>query len=375
MSSSSKSLPLAFSIASIGAGEQGQHAGQLDAAMDLGLLDVDQRLDRLAHGVDVEVQPVARSSWRRHGSRRPGICSLSLWILAAMRRCASSRPSLCGRSTSIGRSMGGKMRRSSLLFNRQRVLMGNDPPARPDPADAVCRRRRLAQAPHWNPAAEYVTAGQDEPGYRAWVAQASWRPVYVKAFHDYLVHYGVGGVAPTWQLLRTATDWQKCGAQPFEVPPTDRLAEHRRRAALCRRLRHAADRPGRGGVGLSQPAAQRLRRRRAGKHASLHGRGRHGAAAPDHPRGADDPAVPDPPRQRRADLHRPRLLQGPALPHRRQEVSRMGHGWAPEAAIGCAAVLAEGAAPFSPPSRFRAPAQRAAPLPANDRYPPSPASP
>jgi hypothetical protein len=78
-----------------------------------------------------------------------------------------------------------------------------------------------AQAPYWNPAAEYVTAGQDEPGYRAWIAQASWRPVYVKAFHNYLVTYGVGGVVPTWQLLRTATDWQKCGAQPFEVPPSN----------------------------------------------------------------------------------------------------------------------------------------------------------
>lgn len=77
-----------------------------------------------------------------------------------------------------------------------------------------------AQAPFWNPAAEYVTPGQDEPGYRAWVAQASWRPVYVKAFHNYLVTYGVGGVVPTWQLLRTATDWQKCAAQPFEVPPS-----------------------------------------------------------------------------------------------------------------------------------------------------------
>ncbi len=32
--------------------------------------------------------------------------------------------------------------------------------------------------------------------------------------------YGVGGVVPTWQLLRTATDWRKCGAQPYEVPPT-----------------------------------------------------------------------------------------------------------------------------------------------------------
>ena len=78
----------------------------------------------------------------------------------------------------------------------------------------------LAQVPQWNPAAPYVTAGQDEPGYRRWAGAASWRPVYVKAFHDYLTTYGVGGVAPTWQLLRTATDWQKCGSEPFEVPPT-----------------------------------------------------------------------------------------------------------------------------------------------------------
>lgn len=77
-----------------------------------------------------------------------------------------------------------------------------------------------AQAPAFNPAADYVTAGQDEPGYRAWVAANPTRPVYVKAFNTYLVTYGVGGVVPTWQLLRTASHWQRCGAQPFEVPPT-----------------------------------------------------------------------------------------------------------------------------------------------------------
>jgi hypothetical protein len=74
--------------------------------------------------------------------------------------------------------------------------------------------------PAWNPAADYITPGQDEPGYRFWLAANAWRPVYVKAFNNYLVTYGVGGVVPTWQLLRTATDWQKCAAQPFEVPPT-----------------------------------------------------------------------------------------------------------------------------------------------------------
>lgn len=78
----------------------------------------------------------------------------------------------------------------------------------------------LLRGPYFNPAADYVTAGQDEPGYRAWYAKASWRPVYVRAFHDYLVASGVSGVAPTWQLLRTATFWRRCGAEPFEVPPT-----------------------------------------------------------------------------------------------------------------------------------------------------------
>jgi hypothetical protein len=77
-----------------------------------------------------------------------------------------------------------------------------------------------ASAQVFDPAADYVTAGQDEPGYRAWVAASPWRPVYVKAFNAYLVTYGVGGVVPTWQLLRTASDWRRCGAEPFEVPPT-----------------------------------------------------------------------------------------------------------------------------------------------------------
>ena len=82
----------------------------------------------------------------------------------------------------------------------------------------------LLASPAWtattSPAAlEYVTAGQDEPGYRRWMAADQTRPARVKAFNDYLVTYGVGGVAPTWQLLRTASHWSKCGDQPFEVPP------------------------------------------------------------------------------------------------------------------------------------------------------------
>lgn len=73
----------------------------------------------------------------------------------------------------------------------------------------------------WNPVADYVEPGQDEPGYRAWIALGPWRAGQVRLFHDYLQASGVSYVAPTWQLLRTASDWRRCGAQPFEVPPAD----------------------------------------------------------------------------------------------------------------------------------------------------------
>lgn len=72
----------------------------------------------------------------------------------------------------------------------------------------------------WDPAAPYITAGQDEPGYRSWYLAEPWRAGQVKAFNDYLAGAGVAGVVPTWQLLRTATSWQECGGQPFEIAPT-----------------------------------------------------------------------------------------------------------------------------------------------------------
>jgi hypothetical protein len=73
----------------------------------------------------------------------------------------------------------------------------------------------------WGPLAPYITVGQDEPGYRNWYVASPAHPAQVKQFNDYLVSYGVGGIVPTWQLLRTASDWQKCGAPPFEVPPSE----------------------------------------------------------------------------------------------------------------------------------------------------------
>jgi hypothetical protein len=72
-----------------------------------------------------------------------------------------------------------------------------------------------------NPAAAYITAGQDEPGYRAWIMAAPVRSTLVAGFNHYLVDNHVAGIVPTWQLLRTASSWKACGAQPFEVPPAE----------------------------------------------------------------------------------------------------------------------------------------------------------
>ena len=59
--------------------------------------------------------------------------------------------------------------------------------------------------PSPSPAAPYITAGQDEPGYRNWYLASPAHAVGVTNFNRYLVTYGVGGIVPTWQLIRTAT--------------------------------------------------------------------------------------------------------------------------------------------------------------------------
>ena len=80
---------------------------------------------------------------------------------------------------------------------------------------------RVAPVVTSDPAADYITPGQDEAGYRSWVLADPSRPPAVASFYAFLSANGIAGIVPTWQLLRTATDWQKCSAQPFEVAPSE----------------------------------------------------------------------------------------------------------------------------------------------------------
>jgi hypothetical protein len=99
---------------------------------------------------------------------------------------------------------------SALVLAAQTVT-----PAPPQPTPPPA-----AQQAAWDPVGPYITVGQDEAGYRSWYLAAPARSGQVKAFNDYLVSAQVGGILPTWQLLRTATSWKDCGGQPFEVPPS-----------------------------------------------------------------------------------------------------------------------------------------------------------
>lgn len=103
-----------------------------------------------------------------------------------------------------------------LLFIATALQAQTLPPPSFAPAPAAAPNPTLP----WDPGAAYITAGQDEPGYRSWYLADRSRAAEVKSFNDYLVGAGVGGLVPTWQLFRTATSWQTCGAQPFEIPPT-----------------------------------------------------------------------------------------------------------------------------------------------------------
>ena len=97
------------------------------------------------------------------------------------------------------------------------LLIASVAAAQPVPTPSVAQPVTAA----WNPVAPYISAGQDEPGYRSWYLATPERAAQVRAFNDYLASAGVAGVLPTWQLLRTATAWQECGQQPFEVPPSE----------------------------------------------------------------------------------------------------------------------------------------------------------
>jgi hypothetical protein len=65
----------------------------------------------------------------------------------------------------------------------------------------------------------------------------SSRSADVDAFEEFLVREQVAAVVPTYQLLRSASMWKECHAEPFELPPGEQWPRVRDLLVLLRELR------------------------------------------------------------------------------------------------------------------------------------------
>ena len=124
----------------------------------------------------------------------------------------------------------------------------------PLPSAVQSPRRRAALPRPWDPVGAYITAGQDEPGYRSWYLAAPSRGTQVKAFNDYLSRRGRRRPA---DLAVAAHRDLVAGMRraPFEVPPSTNGRTSSRRCAISAIM--SFRRWGRSNrFGLPQPGAQ-----------------------------------------------------------------------------------------------------------------------
>ena len=64
-------------------------------------------------------------------------------------------------------------------------------------------------------------AGQDEDAFRNLLAREPAMRAEVGGFESFLRNEDLLGVLPTWQLTRTASDYEKCAGPNFEVAPIE----------------------------------------------------------------------------------------------------------------------------------------------------------
>lgn len=109
------------------------------------------------------------------------------------------------------------------------------PPA--PPAPAVPSERALPPVP---PSAPPPTPEKLSDTERDAVLFARWRTGHaaeVEAFESFLAYEKVADVVPTYQLLRSASMWKECKAEPFEIPPASYWPMVRDVLLLLRELR------------------------------------------------------------------------------------------------------------------------------------------
>ena len=128
--------------------------------------------------------------------------------------------------------MGSRWRRLVALWPL--LLAGCSPPApapAPPPATASAP---TASAPGAAASAPPADAERDAVLFTDW---RSHHARDVDAFEEFLVREHVAAVVPTYQLLRSASMWKECHAEPFELPPGEEWPRVRDVLVLLRELR------------------------------------------------------------------------------------------------------------------------------------------
>ena len=217
--------------------EHAEHAGEQHLQVNLGFHDVDGRRDVLPHGGNLEIELVASPAGLNVSAARNMLLELVEivgdappgFVLAEVVRQVDidGLSHICdvARRSPLFKAYPPSII-TDMFFRRLALLALVIPP--PVGAAQLASSVSILTEPQqsdvstkWDPAAPYIAVGQDEAGYRSWYLAASSRAAQVRGFNDYLAANAVSGVLPTWQLLRTATSWRDCGAQPFEVPPAE----------------------------------------------------------------------------------------------------------------------------------------------------------
>jgi len=76
------------------------------------------------------------------------------------------------------------------------------------------------QTPLTQPTKTVVRIKQQPEDYVAWLATGDHRQS-VQTYKQFLKQKGLANLVPDHELLRSARDWQKCGVEPYAVPPRE----------------------------------------------------------------------------------------------------------------------------------------------------------
>jgi len=85
----------------------------------------------------------------------------------------------------------------------------------PKPTTPLHTRTSLPQ-----PTKTVVKIKPQPEAYVAWLASADHRQA-VQAYKQFLKQKGLANLVPDHELLSSARDWQKCGVEPYAVPPRE----------------------------------------------------------------------------------------------------------------------------------------------------------